>query len=85
MAKVTYIFDQMSWEKIGLNRRACISILFAMKYKGVKRPSHEWRVADLRKLTRREIAVVPGCGPKTLRHIENRLARVGVVLSKGTG
>jgi hypothetical protein len=87
-AKVSYgFFDRMPLEKLGLNKRAFLSVRWALytKTKGDARTRKGWSVGDVLKLTRRDLAIVPGCGPKTLRHVEERLAEFGYTFADDKG
>jgi len=84
-AKVSYgFFERMPLEKLGLNKRAFLSVRWALytQMKGKTRPREGWSMGDVLKLTRRELAIIPGCGPKTLKHVEERLAEFGLSFAK---
>lgn len=84
-AKVSYgFFDRMPLERLHLNKRALVSVRWALytKMKGKPRPRSGWSVGDALKLTRRELAIVPGCGPKTMAHVEARLEHLGFSFAK---
>lgn len=77
-AKVSYgFFDRMPLEKLHLNRRALVSVRWALYTKMKGKTRREWTVGDVLRLTRRELAIVPGCGRKTMAHVEARLADLG--------
>jgi hypothetical protein len=80
MNAVSYsLLDRMPAHKLRLNRRACASVRWAVRMKtGHPRTFLSLRVGDIVRLTRHEVAVVPGCGRKTLSHIEERLAELGL-------
>lgn len=83
-AQISYgFFDHVPLERLGLNKRAFRSVRWALytKMRGrpsPTRPQKGWSVGDVLKLTRRDVAIVPGCGPKTLKHIEEQLEYLGL-------
>lgn len=82
VAKVSYdFFDRMLIHKLGFNTRGRQSVCWALRYKFGDEAA-PWYVGDLLKLTRHELAIVPGCGPKTLKHVEDKLAEVGLSFAK---